>query len=145
MEPAANTSEREPATLPRCRRLVAEMGGACGDLGTFIPHVIGAITVAGLAPAGVLIGFGAFFIASGAFYGLPMAVQPMKAISAVLVTGQVGAAEVAAAGHRETAARTTARVRIDRFKGGHAAAFDRRTQPYGRPVPSPLAGSPAGS
>jgi MFS superfamily sulfate permease-like transporter len=98
MEPAANTSEREPATLPRWRRLVAEMGGACGDLGTFIPHVIGAITVAGLAPAGVLIGFGAFFIASGAFYGLPMAVQPMKAISAVLVTGQVGAAEVAAAG-----------------------------------------------
>jgi MFS superfamily sulfate permease-like transporter len=98
MEPVANTSEREPATLPRWRRLVAEMGGACGDLGTFIPHVIGAITVAGLAPAGVLIGFGAFFIASGAFYGLPMAVQPMKAISAVLVTGQVGAAEVAAAG-----------------------------------------------
>jgi hypothetical protein len=56
------------------------------------------LTVAGLAPAGVLIGFGAFFIASGLFYGLPMAVQPMKAISAVLVTGQAGPAEVAAAG-----------------------------------------------
>jgi MFS superfamily sulfate permease-like transporter len=80
------------------RRTPAELAGACGDLGTLLPHVIGAITVAGLAPAGVLIGFGAFLIASGLFYGLPMAVQPMKAISAVLVTGQVGPAEIAAAG-----------------------------------------------
>jgi predicted benzoate:H+ symporter BenE len=76
----------------------SEFAGACGDLGTFIPHVIGAITIAGLAPAGILVGFGAFFIASGLFYGLPMAVQPMKAVSAVLVTGQVGPGEVAAAG-----------------------------------------------
>ena len=60
--------------------------------------MIGAITVAGLAPAGVFVGFGAFYITSGLFYGLPMAVQPMKAVSAVLVTGQVGPGEVAAAG-----------------------------------------------
>ena len=92
-------SSGTPTTAPpRRRRLPSELAGACGDLGTFIPHVIGAITVAGLAPAGVLVGFGAFFIASGLFYGLPMAVQPMKAISAVLVTGQVGPGEVAAAG-----------------------------------------------
>jgi hypothetical protein len=39
-----------------------EASGACGDLGTFIPHVIGAMTVAGLAPAGVLFGFGVFLI-----------------------------------------------------------------------------------
>jgi predicted benzoate:H+ symporter BenE len=87
-----------PAPPPWWRRLSSELAGACGDLGTFLPHVIGAVTVAGLAPAGVLAGFGAFFIASGLFYGLPMAVQPMKAVSAVLVTGQVGAGEVAAAG-----------------------------------------------
>ena len=87
----------EPA-LPWWRRLPSEAAGACGDLGTFLPHVIGAITVAGLAPAGVLAGFGAVFVASGLFYGLPIAVQPMKAVSAVLVTGQAGPAEVAAAG-----------------------------------------------
>ena len=84
--------------MPFWRRLPSEAAGACGDLGTFLPHVIGAITVAGLAPAGVLAGFGAFFVASGLFYGLPMAVQPMKAVSAVLVTGQAGPGEVAAAG-----------------------------------------------
>jgi predicted benzoate:H+ symporter BenE len=60
--------------------------------------VIGAMTVAGLAPVGVLLGFGVFFVASGLFYGVPMAVQPMKAVSAMLLTGQLGAGEVVAAG-----------------------------------------------
>ena len=54
--------------------------------------------MAGLAPAGVLFGFGAAFVASGLSYGLPMAVQPMKAISAVLLTGQLAPGAVAAAG-----------------------------------------------
>ena len=62
---------RPGGALPLRPRLAGELAGACGDLGTFIPHVIGAITVAGLAPAGVLVGFGAFFIASGLIYGLP--------------------------------------------------------------------------
>ena len=100
MRPGTNSSE-PPVDAPRTgpwRRYSSEFSGACGDLGTLLPHTIGAIAVAGIAPAGVLIGFGSFFIASGLFYGLPMAVQPMKAISAVLVTGQVGAAEMAAAG-----------------------------------------------
>src|SRR5437763_13740933 len=65
------------------RSIIQGASGACGDLGTFIPHVVGAMTVAGLAPAGVLFGFGAFLIATGLFYGLPLPVQPMKAVSAV--------------------------------------------------------------
>jgi predicted benzoate:H+ symporter BenE len=80
------------------RLLLRDAGGACGDLGTFIPHVIGAMTVAGLAPAGVLLGFAAFLIATGLFYGLPLPVQPMKAISAVILTGGLRPGEVAAAG-----------------------------------------------
>jgi predicted benzoate:H+ symporter BenE len=60
--------------------------------------VIGALTVAGLAPAGVLCGFAAFLIATGLFYSLPLPVQPMKAISAVIVTGGLRPGEVAAAG-----------------------------------------------
>ena len=80
------------------RSIVQEVAGACGDLGTFIPHVIGAVTVAGLAPAGVLFGFAAFLISTGLFYGLPLPVQPMKAISAVILTGGLRPGEVAAAG-----------------------------------------------
>jgi MFS superfamily sulfate permease-like transporter len=78
--------------------LAGECAGACGDLGTLIPHAVGAMTVAGLAPAGVLFGFGLSFVAAGLFYGLPMAVQPMKAISAVLLTGQLSPEATAAAG-----------------------------------------------
>src|SRR5436190_24031880 len=82
----------------RLRRLIQEAGGACSDLGTFIPHVIGAITVAGLAPTGVLFGFAAFLIGSGLFYGLPLPVQPMKAVSAVILTDGLRPGEVAATG-----------------------------------------------
>ncbi|MBV9378139.1 MAG: putative sulfate/molybdate transporter [Alphaproteobacteria bacterium] len=80
------------------RWFLQEGGSACGDLGTFIPQVIGAITVAGLAPAGVLFGFAAFLIGTGLFYSLPMPVQPMKAVSAVILTGGLRPGEVAAAG-----------------------------------------------
>jgi hypothetical protein len=31
-------------------RAAGEISGAFGDLGTFLPHTLGAITVAGLAP-----------------------------------------------------------------------------------------------
>ena len=88
----------ERGAIPRAHRFLLECGGACGDLGTFIPHVVGAMTVAGLAPAGVLFGFSAFMIATGLFYGLPLPVQPMKAISAVILTGGLRPGEVAAAG-----------------------------------------------
>jgi Molybdate transporter of MFS superfamily len=88
---------RRPSSPPQ-RSIMQELVGACGDLGTFIPHVIGAITVASLAPAGVLFGFAAFLIATGLFYGLPLPVQPMKAISAVILTGGLQPGEVAAAG-----------------------------------------------
>jgi hypothetical protein len=47
------------------RRILSECSGECGDLGTFIPHAIGAITVAGLAPAGVLLGFAVLFYRHG--------------------------------------------------------------------------------
>ncbi|WP_205520948.1 molybdate transporter family protein [Propylenella binzhouense] len=89
-------AERAP---PRPRaRVLSDLGGAFGDLGTFVPHVVGAIAVAGLAPAGVFLGFGLFLVASGLFYGIPMAVQPMKAVSALLLTGELDAGEMAATG-----------------------------------------------
>jgi hypothetical protein len=78
--------------------IMHEFSGACGDLGTFIPHVIGAITVAELSPAGVPFGFGTFLISTGLFYGLPLPVQPMKAVSAVILTGGLRSGEVAPLG-----------------------------------------------
>ncbi len=40
------------------RRLLGGTGGVCGNLGTIVRHVVGAMMVAGLAPAGVLFDFG---------------------------------------------------------------------------------------
>jgi Molybdate transporter of MFS superfamily len=88
----------KPSASTPTRRFLLECSGACGDLGTFVPHVIGAMTIAGLAPARVLFGFATFLIATGLFYGLPLPVQPMKAISAVILTGALRPGEVAAAG-----------------------------------------------
>lgn len=75
-----------------------ELSGALGDLGTFLPHVIGAITLASLNPAGVLTMFGLFYVATGLFYRIPMAVQPMKAASAAILIQQATPGEIAAAG-----------------------------------------------
>ncbi|KPQ23346.1 MAG: hypothetical protein HLUCCA13_13840 [Halomonas sp. HL-48] len=78
--------------------LLKDASGALGDLGTLLPPSLGAIGVAGLAPIPVLLGFAAFYIATGLYYRLPIPVQPMKAVSAVLLTTQVSAESLAASG-----------------------------------------------
>jgi SulP family sulfate permease len=88
----------EAAPLPRFAWNRREVAGAVGDLGTFLPHIIGAITVAGMAPTGVLSSFGLFYLMAGLFYGVPMGVQPMKAASAVLLIVPMTPAQVAGAG-----------------------------------------------
>lgn len=83
---------------PRLMWNIDELSGALGDLGTFLPHIIGAITVVGMAPRGVLIWFGLFYLAAGLYYGVPMGVQPMKAASAAVLIQHMAPAEVAGAG-----------------------------------------------
>ena len=85
-------------SLPRFAWNRREVAGAVGDLGTFLPHIIGAITVAGMAPTGVLSSFGLFYLVAGLFYGVPMGVQPMKAASAVLLIVPMTPTQVAGAG-----------------------------------------------
>lgn len=75
-----------------------ELSGSMGDLGTLLPHVLAVITVAGLSSASVFTGFGLFYLFSGWFYGIPMAVQPMKAATAVILVQNLSGGEIAAAG-----------------------------------------------
>lgn len=83
----------------RARPTVAgEVGGAFGDLGTLLPILLGAIAVAGMSAGGVLMGFGVFLIATGLIYRLPLPVQPMKAVGALVIAGGLMPGEVAAAG-----------------------------------------------
>ncbi len=74
------------------------MNGALGDLGTLLPLVLGAIAVAGLAPVPVLLGFALFYIATAFVYRLPIPVQPMKVIAALLMTDHLAPGMLAASG-----------------------------------------------
>jgi hypothetical protein len=75
-----------------------ELGGALGDLGTLLPLMLGTIAVVGLAPTPVLLGFALFYIATALYYRLPIPVQPMKAVAAVLLTAGIAPAGLAASG-----------------------------------------------
>lgn len=100
MRSGKNDGPRSSAVAGRgqVERVAGEIGGAFGDLGTFLPHTLGAIAVAGLAPGGVLASFGIVYVTTGLFYRLPIPVQPMKAVSAVLITSGLSGGEIAAAG-----------------------------------------------
>jgi|SRR5690554_1074600 len=80
------------------KNLVKNASGALGDLGTLIPLGLGAVGVAGLAPVPVLLGFAIFYIATGLYYRLPVPVQPMKAVAALLLTTQVSPQSLVASG-----------------------------------------------
>jgi len=51
-----------------------------------------------LDPAGVLIGFGLFAVATAAIYRRPVPIQPMKVVAGVVIAGGLGAQGIAAAG-----------------------------------------------
>lgn len=75
-----------------------EASGALGDLGTLIPLMIAAVAIGGLSAQPVLLGFAAFFILTGFVYRLPVPVQPMKALVAVMLVMQIPAGSIALAG-----------------------------------------------
>lgn len=75
-----------------------EANGALGDLGTLLPLALGMIALAGLSGQQVLLGFGAFYIATGLIYRLPIPVQPMKAIAAVALVTEVAPVSIALSG-----------------------------------------------
>lgn len=75
-----------------------EVSGALGDLGTLLPLMLGTIAVVGLAPMPVVLGFAVSYIATAFWYRLPIPVQPMKAVAAVLLTAEMSPESLAASG-----------------------------------------------
>ena len=62
-----------------------EFAGAFGDLGTFIPFVVGYITLNKMDPLGILVAFGLFKIFVGLYFRTPVPIQPMKAIGGMAI------------------------------------------------------------
>lgn len=83
---------------PRMRTAVRDFAGAFGDLGTFLPLVVGGLTVGALGAPGVLAAFGIGYLLTAWVYRAPVPVQPMKVAAAVLITAGATPGTVAGAG-----------------------------------------------
>ncbi len=62
-----------------------ELAGSFGDIGTDLPLIIGMIGVSGIDSASTFIVYGFLQVLSGLYYGVPMAVQPLKAVATIVI------------------------------------------------------------
>lgn len=75
-----------------------EAGGALGDLGTFIPLLVGMVNQCGLQIGPALFCAGAMNVVTGLAFRIPMPVQPMKAIAAVAIAEGLSESQILSAG-----------------------------------------------
>lgn len=88
----------DSSRLPRLRFDRHELAGAFGDIGTDLPLLIALIATCGLDAAGVCIMFGLLQIATGVLYGIPMPVQPLKAMAAIMLAQRLSPGTLAGGG-----------------------------------------------
>ena len=77
---------------------LSELAGSLGDFGTIIPLVLAVALLSDVNTRYVLFFFGTWFILTGAYYRLPIPLEPMKAIAVIVIAGGVARGEIAAAG-----------------------------------------------
>ncbi|SDX89559.1 putative sulfate/molybdate transporter [Halopenitus persicus] len=75
-----------------------EVTGAIGDSITVLPLVVALAVVTEVSLPHVLVAFGLFQVVWGVVYGLPVSVEPMKALAALGVAGALSYAELALSG-----------------------------------------------
>ena len=88
----------EDSQWPDFRFTLEEISGAFGDSITVIPLLIGIGITTEASLAHMLLFFAIFQIANGLFYRLPMPVEPMKALSALVIAGTLTYQQALAAG-----------------------------------------------
>ncbi|NIB99586.1 putative sulfate/molybdate transporter [Halobacterium sp. R2-5] len=75
-----------------------DVTGAVGDSVTVVPVVVALAALTDVALAPVLVWFGVFQVVWGVRYGVPVSVEPMKALAALAIAGSLSASGLAAAG-----------------------------------------------
>lgn len=75
-----------------------ELAGSFGDIGADLPLIVGMILATDLDSASVLTVFGLMQIFTGLVYGLPMPVQPLKAMAVLVITQKLAAETLFGAG-----------------------------------------------
>lgn len=75
-----------------------EWAGSVGDLGTLLPLSFALIAINGLSATGLFLTVGLFYIFGGMYYRVPIAVQPMKVVSAYAVAQALSPGVITASG-----------------------------------------------
>ena len=75
-----------------------ELTGAIGDSITVLPIVVAVAVLTELSLAVMLIWFGVFQIVSGLYFGVPISIEPMKALAALVIAGSITTGELVLAG-----------------------------------------------
>jgi hypothetical protein len=76
----------------------SELTGAVGDSVTVLPVVVAVAVLTDLSLAVMLLWFGVFQVVWGLYYGVPVSVEPMKALAALAIAGTLTAGEFLVAG-----------------------------------------------
>ncbi|WP_346864876.1 putative sulfate/molybdate transporter [Methanocalculus sp. MSAO_Arc2] len=77
---------------------IRELAGSVGNFGTIFPIILGAGIAAGINVSYAFLGIGLWFIIAGFYYKLPIPIEPMKAIGAIVITEGLTAGEIATSG-----------------------------------------------
>ncbi|WP_261925043.1 putative sulfate/molybdate transporter [Shewanella sp. NFH-SH190041] len=67
-------------------RLLGDISGAFADLGTFLPLALGLIALNQFSAPGIFLSFGLFALLTAIVYRRPVATQPMKVITALVIS-----------------------------------------------------------
>lgn len=92
----ARSGRHSLATLRRSP--LAEISGALGDLGTLLPLMAALALQGSISLSSTLVFTGIFNMATGLWFGIPLPVQPMKAIAAAAIAERASLRDTVAAG-----------------------------------------------
>ncbi|MBN2734594.1 MAG: putative sulfate/molybdate transporter [Methanomicrobiaceae archaeon] len=77
---------------------IKELSGSVGDFGTLFPIILGVALVSDVNLSTIFLFFAIWFTITGLYYNMPIPVEPMKAIGAVVIAEGLSAPEIAASG-----------------------------------------------
>lgn len=90
--------ELESSSHPDFRFNLEEISGAIGDYITFLPIVLGVSLVLDINLGYILLFYCIWSIVTGIYYRIPIPIEPMKAIGALVIVGGVSKGELVASG-----------------------------------------------
>jgi hypothetical protein len=101
--PQSATNPRPSIANPQCSPLPlrftwGELSGSLGDMGTFLPLVLGVSLACGIDFGAILVWAGLMNMVTGWCFRQPIPVQPMKAIAAVAIAEHLQRGELVAGG-----------------------------------------------